>query len=110
VARARFSPTGKVLATIGWDNRVQLWRLDDTLIKTLETDDRRVTSISWSHDGKALAVATQDKVVTVWNLDLDDLLHKGCRWLQDYLENNPKVRESDRNLCTPIETSNRVEN
>ena len=102
VAHVRFNPTGTILATTSWDNRVQLWRLDDTLIKTLEGHQERVTSISWSNDGKALASASRDNTVIVWNLDLDDLLDKSCRWLRYYLENNPKVRQSDRALCEPL--------
>jgi WD40 repeat protein len=108
VAHARFSPTGKILATTSWDNRVQIWRLDDTLIKTLEANEGRVTSVSWSNDGKALAAASEDNTVIVWNLDLDELLDKSCNWLRDYLQTNPKVRQSDRDLCEPLETPKRV--
>ena len=107
VARVRFSPSGKVLATTTWDNQIQLWRLDDTLIKTLEGHKNRVTSISWSNDGNALVSGSIDNTVMVWNLDLDDLLNKSCTWLRDYLETNPKVRQSDRNLCQLPETSTR---
>ena len=103
VARVRFSPSGKILATTSWDNQIQVWRLDDTLIKTLEGHKDRVTSISWSNDGKALASASEDKTAIVWNLDLDELLNESCNWLRDYLQTNPKVRQSDRNLCQPLE-------
>ncbi|HBB31839.1 MAG TPA: hypothetical protein DC064_08570, partial [Cyanobacteria bacterium UBA9273] len=99
VARARFSPTGKILATTSWDNRVQLWRLDDTLIKTWKAEEGRITSVNWSNDGKALVVGTEDKTAIVWNLDLDDLWEKGCNWLQDYLQNNSDLKQSDRELC-----------
>jgi WD40 repeat protein len=102
VARVQFSPSGKILATTSWDNQVQLWRLDDTLLKTLDGFKERVTSVSWSSEGKALAVASQEDTVTVWNLDLDDLLHRSCKRLHNYLQNNPKVRPSDRDLCQPI--------
>ncbi|MBE9128850.1 MULTISPECIES: hypothetical protein [unclassified Coleofasciculus] len=103
VARARFNPTGTILATTSWDNRVQLWRLDDTLIKTWEVEEGRVTDVSWSSDGKALAVASEDNTAMVWNLNLDDLWERSCKWLQDYLHNNPDVKQSDRALCQPIE-------
>jgi len=73
------------------------------LIKTLEGHQERVTSLSWSNDGKALASASQDQKVIVWNLDLDELLEKSCNWLQDYLQTNPRVRQSDRFLCQPTE-------
>lgn len=105
VARARFSSSGQILATTSWDSRVQLWRLDDTLIKTLEGHKDRVTSVSWSNDGQALASASRDNTVIVWNLELDELLHKSCNWLRYYLQNNPKVRQSDRALCKPLEGS-----
>jgi WD40 repeat protein len=103
VAHVRFSPTGKILATTSWDNRVQLWRIDDQLIKTLEAHKDRVTAVSWSKDGKALASASQDKTVIVWNLDLDELFDKSCNRLRDYLQNNSKVRQSDRTLCEPMD-------
>ncbi|NEP32109.1 MULTISPECIES: hypothetical protein [unclassified Moorena] len=99
VAKVRFSPKGKILATSSWDNQVQLWRFDDTLIKTLKAGEHRVTNLSWSHDGTALAVASEDGTVAIWNLNLDDLLDKSCHWLRNYLQNNPEVRESDRQLC-----------
>jgi WD40 repeat protein len=99
VAHVSFSPDGQILATTTWENTVQLWRLDDTLIKTLQGHSDRVTSVSFSPDGKILASASKDKTAMLWNLDLDDLLARSCSWVQDYLENNPKVRESDRQLC-----------
>ena len=105
VAHVRFSPSGKILATTSWDNRIQLWRLDDTLIKTLEGHQNRVTGLSWSNDGKALAMPSEDKTVIVWNLDLDELLGESCGWLRAYLQTNPKVRQSDRDLCEPHKIS-----
>jgi hypothetical protein len=59
--------------------------------------------------GKALAAASEDNTVMVWNLDLDDLLNKSCNWLRDYLQNNPKVRPSDRNLCEGSRRQNESE-
>ncbi len=44
--------------------------------------------------------------VTMWNLDLDYLLGKGCDWVRDYLQHNPNVSESDRHLCDGIGTAN----
>ncbi|NEP13550.1 MAG: hypothetical protein F6K14_25765 [Symploca sp. SIO2C1] len=104
VAKVIWSPTGEILATTSWDNQVQLWRLDDTLLKTLAGHKNRVSSVSWSHDGKTLASASLDNTVIVWNFDLDNLFNNSCNWLRDYLQNNPKVRARDRDLCKPIET------
>ncbi|MFP5271772.1 WD40 domain-containing protein [Coleofasciculus sp.] len=102
VARVQFSPRGNILATTSWDNRVQIWRLDDTLVKTWEAEEGRVTSVSWSQDGQALAVGTEDNMAIVWNLDLENLLSKSCNWLRDYLNHNPDVKQSNRELCQPI--------
>jgi len=102
VARVEFSPLGNILATTSWDNRVQIWRLDDTLVKTWEVGEGRVTSVSWSRDGQALAVGTEDNTAIVWNLELEDLLAQSCNWLQDYLNHNPDVKQSNRELCQPI--------
>ena len=99
VARAIFSPDGKVLATTSWSNQVQLWRLDDTLIKTLIGHSDRATSVSFSPDGKTLVSGSQDQTAIIWNLDLDDLWQRTCNWAGDYLQNNSKVKESDRHLC-----------
>jgi WD40 repeat protein/tetratricopeptide (TPR) repeat protein len=102
VARVEFSPLGNILATTSWDNRVQIWRLDDTLVKTWKAEEGRVTSVSWSQDGQALAVGTEDNTAIVWNLDLEDLLATSCNWLRDYLNHNPDVKQSNRELCQPI--------
>ncbi|NER20693.1 MAG: hypothetical protein F6J96_08265 [Symploca sp. SIO1C2] len=110
VAKVVWSPTGDILATTSWDNQVQLWRLDDTLLKTLVGHKARVTSVSWSNDGKTLASASLDNTVTVWNLDVDNLLNNSCNWLRDYLQNNPKVRAQDRELCNPIESIKKAVN
>lgn len=34
-----------------------------------------------------------------WDLDLNDLLLRGCEWLSPYLKNNPNVREADCVVC-----------
>jgi WD40 repeat protein len=110
VAKVRFSPSGQILATTSWDNRVQLWRLDDTLVKTLEAHKARVIGISWSNDAQTLVSGSQDHTVIVWNWNLDQLLSKSCYWLEDYLQTNPKVRPSDRYLCTQIDGGKKTEN
>ncbi|MGB7522326.1 MAG: hypothetical protein WA896_22075 [Spirulinaceae cyanobacterium] len=99
VAHLSFNPTGEIIATTTWDKTIQLWRLDDTLLHSLEGHQDRVTSVSWSKDGKAIATGSSDHTIIIWNLDTEELTNLSCDWLKNYLQNNPQVRSSDRNLC-----------
>lgn len=80
-----FSPDGKLIASASDDKTVNLWSREGNLIKTLEGHIDRVFSVAFSPDGKLLASASSDKSVILWDLDLDDLVARGCNWLHDYL-------------------------
>ncbi|AFY37013.1 WD-40 repeat-containing protein [[Leptolyngbya] sp. PCC 7376] len=115
IANLRFSPIVPLLATSTWNNQLQLWTLDDTLLKSLDGHTDLITGLDWSPDGGAIATASNDNTAIIWELDLDRLLAKSCDWLQFYLRHNPKVRDGDRQLCDPLEpfnsaSSNRSEN
>jgi WD40 repeat protein/tetratricopeptide (TPR) repeat protein len=100
-----FSPDGKTIASGSWDRTIKLWSFEGHLLHTLEGHDDTVNSVSFSPDGKTIASASSDATVILWNLDLEDLLVRGCNWVRDYLKTNPNVRESDRTLCDGIGTS-----
>jgi WD40 repeat protein len=57
--------------------------------------------VSFSSDGKTIASASDEKVVILWNFDLNDLLVRGCVWLNDYLKNpNANIKpEENRYIC-----------
>jgi WD40 repeat protein len=94
-----FSPDGQTIATASQDDTIKLWLKDGTLITTLKGHSGGFTSLSFSPDGKILASADNDGGVTLWNLDIDDLIRRGCDWASEYLKNNSNVSESDRHLC-----------
>ena len=69
-----------------------------------------IVSVSFSPDGRLLASGSADKRVILWNLEilsnltLDNLMVRGCDWVRSYLENNPNLSDSDKDLCNGIGT------
>lgn len=100
VTSLSFLPNSQILASGSADATIKLWNTSDrTLLKTLLGHPGKVNSISFSADGKALISVGEDAGVKLWNLDLDALRRRGCLQIKDYLQNNPNVNQSDRNIC-----------
>jgi WD40 repeat protein/tetratricopeptide (TPR) repeat protein len=104
VTSVSFSPDGLLIASGSYDHKVKLWSRSGTLLKTLTGHKDSVMGVSFSPDGKVLASAGRDNRVILWNLDLDDLLVRGCDWVGDYLRTNPNVSDRDRHLCDGVAT------
>jgi len=98
-----FSPNGQMIATASYDGTVKLWKRDGSLITTLKGHSEGVIAVVFSPDSRMVASASGDNTVLLWELnrviDLDQLLAYGCDWVQDYLQHNLAVQESDRQLC-----------
>ena len=102
-----FSPDGKIIASASDDETVKLWEASDGKLKaTLEAHNAKIWGLSFSPDGQTLASASDDKSVILWNWkeanDLDKLLKYACDWGREYLNTNPGLTPSDRNLCDKI--------
>ncbi|MEA5571335.1 hypothetical protein [Calothrix sp. UHCC 0171] len=97
-----FSPNGEIIAAAGWDGTVKLWSREGKLIKTFNAHKAPVLGVSFSPDGQTLASASEDNTIILWNMDLNNLLQRGCNWVGDYLHNNRNVEGRDRNLCEGV--------
>ena len=104
-----FSPNGKLLASgscyvFNKDHTIKLWDVENhSEIGTLRGHSAGVGRIEFSADGKTLASAAVYEKIRFWNLDLDDLLKRGCKWLHGYLKNpNANISGEDRALCDDI--------
>lgn len=65
-------------------------------------------NVSFSPDGKIIA-DVKDSQGYAWNfLDLDEVLEQNCDLARNYLQNNPKVEESDKHLCDDIKVRSKL--
>ena len=93
-----FSPDGQTLATASDDMTVKLWNHKGQELLTLKGHSQGVLSVAFSPDGQTLASASRDKTVILWNFDLDDLVAKSCKWLEDYLVTHEEEKDL-REIC-----------
>lgn len=95
-----------IIASASIDRTVKLWQLNGRELVSLKGHKDGVISLSFSPDGKTLASGGLDNNIILWDLQkvgtLDKLLVKGCQWIKDYLENNPDLAKSDRQLCKNV--------
>lgn len=96
-----FSQDNQTLAASSED-KIKLWNRTGTLLISLKGDKEKLTSVSFSPDRKILAAGSGNGRVIIRKLDdlkLASLLMRGCSFLHDYLQTNPKLTDSDRALC-----------
>ena len=84
------------------ENILALWNLKGGNLMTFSVNND-IKSLSLSNDNSMLAVMTKDGKTELWQLGkFDELLSKGCERARNYLQNNPNVAKSDRNLCDDV--------
>ncbi len=92
VYSVKFSPDGQCLATVGDNGTARLWDLSGRQLAQWESHQGKVYSVSFSPDGQCLATVGDDGMVWLWRVEkLDELLHRGCNWLKDYLSIYPEA-------------------
>ncbi len=102
-----WSSDGKTLASGSEDKTIKLWDVaTGKLLQTLSGHSSRVYSVAWSSDGKTLASGSYDKTIILWNLDLKDLdlkdlLGKGCQFIDNFLVIHPDILSEVEACQTP---------
>ncbi|MEB3830403.1 WD40 repeat domain-containing protein, partial [Phormidium sp. CCY1219] len=80
--------------TASGDRTARVWDLSGNELARLEGHSGPVLSVSFSPDGKTLATASVDCTARVWRVEgLEELLARGCEWLQYYFVSHPQARE-----------------
>lgn len=105
-SREAFSLDGKLIATISGshDGTVRVWDLQGNQIAEF-IHQELINSFSFASNSQLLATIDDNGVAKMWQIEgLDELVVRGCDWVRGYLENNPNVSESDRNLCDDVPT------
>ncbi len=96
-----YSPDGQTI--ISGDDRgtVQLWDNDSgESLATWTTEQATINSLSLNPQGNLLATTGKGETIKLWRLDsFEQLLTQACSMMQNYLQNNPKVDQSDRQMC-----------
>lgn len=102
-----FSPDGKTIASTSDERIIRLWNIETGQeIQTLQLRGYPFWNIQFSPDGKKLVTVSDDAQVEIWDaetLKLEQLIHRGCSWLQNYLKHNVKVDEADRQICDQVQ-------
>jgi WD40 repeat protein/DNA-binding SARP family transcriptional activator len=66
---ARFSPDGRLLASVAQDHKVRLWDVATRRqVGALSADTNRVRTIAFTPNGKTLASGADDGTVRLWNV------------------------------------------
>ena len=100
-----FNSDGTVLASASGDRQIKLW--DTTtgkLIKSLRGHTSQINSLAFSNNDEFIISGEEQQGLFWWNLDLDNLIVKGCDRLSDYLANNPNLGPNEQELC-PSQTT-----
>ncbi len=95
-----FSKDGEILASASSDRTIKLWHTKDgKLLKSIHGHVSVINSIAFSNDDKSLISADEQQGLFWWNLELDNLLDKGCDDLANYLQYNSSMDKRDRQIC-----------
>jgi tetratricopeptide (TPR) repeat protein len=104
VNSAQFSPDGERILTASFDGTARVWDSEGKELATLNGHQATmVRSAQFSPDGERIVTASDDGTAKVWRVEsLEQLLERGCEWLEDYLTNNPDGQKQREEVCPVV--------
>jgi WD40 repeat protein len=103
--KVRFSPDGKHLGCLYWDNQVcVLDRATGKLVLTLPTNEWRYAALAFAHDGKLLATVNDKGNFQLWEVPGGKMLANSDRHLQLAQEAKPNEKQPYADLTTLLFT------
>ena len=86
ILNLEFSPDGQRVAVAGQDGVVRVWTTTGQQLAAYTGHQGSVYTVQFSPDGQSLVSGGEDDRVRLWqSQNLEQLLARGCRWLQPYL-------------------------
>lgn len=106
VVQVQFSTQQQQIGTVGKDGTIRIWNLEGTQMREFQTPPSLNSSMSFSPMGNKILFVDNQKQLQLRPIeDLDQLLARGCQWLQQYYFSNPTVRQKKRSPDSPDERS-----
>ena len=95
----KFSPDGQHIATV--DVAIaKLWNLSGQQLAEYGAEYGYVREISFSPNGKLLAIAGADGKARLVRVEgLDELLGRGRNWLKDFYAAHPQYEDNFQKVC-----------
>lgn len=108
VKSVSFNQNGQMLASADDNSGVKIWGRNGTLLKSFSWNGLTGNDINFSSDGQKILAwnSNYDGKPSLWSVNLDELLERGCRQVRDYLKSNQNVDKRDRPPCDGIGTQN----
>lgn len=101
-----FSSDSKTLASASDDGSIRLWSVSEGQeLQTIQGDGYPFGNISFSSDSKTLVSVSDDFQVEIWNaetVEVEQLIDRGCNWLEHYLKYNVRLDHAARQTCNDI--------
>jgi WD40 repeat protein len=75
VSSVAFSPDGRYVLSGGQNQKIWLWDINSSKLRTLSGHSNWISSVSFSPDGRYILSGSRDKTVRLWNVNNGRLLH-----------------------------------